>query len=161
MTKTKKKMFKTTSTVHLENLSDDGDWNSFMDILKQQDQFTSAYVEKVRISFVQDNQLSTATGEIVPWSPCLFAAATNSTLSDTTPGDNSKYIIASGASRGGGGTVTLNLNRRIVLNEIDPESGEAAIRLFIKNPDVTAIVGDLKVYLVIETFGRWHKTQAL
>ena len=159
----KKKMFKQTSTVHLENLSDDGNWNSFMDILKQQDQFTSAYVEKVRITFVQDNQLTTSTGAVVPWTPMLFAAATIEEFSDDPDDytDESKYIISSGATRGGGGTVTLNLNRRIVLNEIDKESGEAAIRLFVKNPDVTALVGDLKIFLIIETYGRWHRTAVL
>ena len=156
----RKKMFKQTSTVHLENTSDDGNWNSFMDILKQQDQFTSAYIEKVRITFLQSEDGSSLTAH-TPWLPVMFAAATSSTLSDSTPGDNSKYIIASGAGRGGGGTVTLNLDRRIVLNEIDQESGEAAIRLFIKNPEVTQFAGDVKFYLIIETFGRWHKTAAL
>ena len=156
-----RKMFKQTSTVHLEDTSDDGEWNSFMDILKQQDQFTSAYVEKVRISFIQREPLESVT-DSYGWMPVMFAAATSSTLDNSTPSDNSKYVIASGASRGGGGTVTLNLNRRIVLNQIDAESGEAAIRLFIKNPDFPDFTGgNAKFYLIIETYGRWHKTQAL
>ena len=156
----KKKMFKQTSTLHLENLSDSGNWNSFADILKQQDQFTSAYVEKVRISFLQTEAMSYG-GQFYPlgWNPVMFGAATAETLDNSSA--DSEYLIASAASRGGGGTVTLNLDRRIVLNQIDPESGEAAIRLFIKCPDISTAVGDMKATLIIETWGRWHTVEAL
>ena len=151
-------MFKQTSTVHLENVSDAGLWNSFATIFKQQDQFTSAYVDKVRISFIQEDQLSSNLG-VIPWLPVMFAAANSSTLSNT-PSANDQNILASSAGRGGG-VVTLNIGRRIVTNEIDDESGEGAIRLFIKASDPTQLSGDGQFYLIVETYGRWHRTESL
>jgi len=152
-------MFKTTSTVHLENVSDAGLWNSFATIFKQQDNFKSAYVDKVRITFVQEDQLTTATGAVIPWLPVMFAAANSSTLSNT-PSNNDQNIICAAGGRGGG-TVTLNIKRRIVTNEVDEESGDGAIRLFIKASDPTQLSGDGQFYLIIETYGRWHRCDSL
>ena len=158
----KRKMFKQMATLHLEDLSDVGNWNSFLDILKQQDQFKSAYIDKVRISFLQDESLTwpPSTGSVIPWVPVLFAAHTNEALEGSS--SDSDFILASGASRGGGGTVTLDIKRRIVLNQIDPESGEAAIRLSVKNPNVGVYAeGNLQLWVLVETYGRWHTTKAL
>ena len=164
-----KNMFKTTATVHLENTSDAGNWNSFLELGKQQDHFKSAYIDKIRITAIQSEQLNSAvavgtdpTGPM--FVPAMFAVSNKTSLDDSTPSNNSPYIIAAGAIRGGGGSVTLSVKRRIVVNEMDSESGEAMLRLFIKNPSLDKLLiggGDCKFYLIIETWGRWHRSVAL
>ena len=156
----RKKMFKQTSTCHIENTSDTGLWNSFMDILKQQDSFTSAYVDYVKISYIQEEQVGSAVGDQNLLLAPLFAAATSSTLS-ATPSNNSGYIISSAGGTVGGGTVYLPIKRRITKNEIDEEAGFGMIRLFIANMDLSTGYSDAKFNLIVETYGRWHKTQAL
>ena len=131
-----------------------------MDILKQQDSFTSAYVDYVKISYIQEEQIAgTGLATAVQIAP-LFAAATSSTLS-STPSNNSGHIIASAGGTVGGGTVYLPIKRRITLNEIDEEAGYGTIRLFVANMDLATGYTDAKFHLIVETYGRWHKTQAL
>ena len=160
MSRNGKRMFKQVSICHIENSADDGAWNSFADLKKQQNSFSSAYIDYVKISYIQEEQVGSAVGEQNLLLAPLFAAATSSTLS-TTPSNNSPLIISSAGGTVGGGTVYLPIKRRIVLNEIDPESGEAMIRLFIANMDLSTGYSDAKWHLIVETYGRWHKMDPL
>ena len=155
-----KRMFKQTTLCHIENASDTGAWNSFADLKKQQDAFTSAYIDYVKISYIQEEQVGSPVGDQDLLLAPLFAAATSSTLS-STPSSNVNHIIAAAGGTLGGGTVYLPIKRRIVLNELDEESGEAMIRLFVKNMDLSTGYSDAKWHIVMETYGRWHKTEAL
>ena len=157
----KRNMFKQTSTVHLENTGTSGNWNSFMDIVKQQDQFKSAYVDKVRISFVMHDQRSSAGIPEPSQFGVLFAAATSSALDSSTPSNNDTRIISAGSS--GTATckpVTLWLKRRIVVNEVDQDSGQGVVRLFCRTTDPVSS-SNVQLYCIVETWGRWHDTQAL
>ena len=156
----KKRMFKQTSTVHLENVGEDGNWNSFLRILKQQDQMTSAYIDYVKVSFIRADQQS-VIGVNDSSLGVMFCASTASNLSNSDPASNSKYIISSNSSN----TTTcepvyLSIKRSVRANEIDPEAGFGAIDLFVRTTDPSG-GSDVNLYVITEVFGRWHKTESL
>ena len=68
-----KSMFKTVSNMHAEILPDRS-WNSFLRIDKMQDSFNSAYVDKVRISYIYDSE------ESEPNLGLMFVASLDNTL---------------------------------------------------------------------------------
>ena len=146
-------MFKTISNVHAETVND-SDWSSFLVIDKQQDSMSSCYVEKARISFVvNQEEAEVNTG-------FLFVASTDSTLDSTTPANNDGRIISASASRGGAGVVSLDISRRIESNATGTEGLGAAppIYLHIRSAEIGEATA---AYLVVETWGRWHKATSL
>jgi len=140
----------------------EADWSSFLKLEKQDPSMKSAYVDKVRISWVIDSDESTD-----PNQGLLFVASHDATLNSTTPSANDGQIIAASASRGGAGVVTLDIKRRItvdydgadaqILELLEGTSG-APIYLHAYKADTGAAAN---FYLVIETWGRWFSAESL
>ena len=156
MAKRRTKMFKQISNVHVENVSD-GDWSSFLTLEKQDPSMTSAYIDKVRISWVQTTELSSSDSNGL-----LFVASHDIALDSSTPSNNDGNIIASTASRGLGGVVTLDIKRRITLADVS----NTEIRALLEGSTGAPIWlhvhkatngGTQNFLLVIETYGRWFK----
>ena len=147
------KMFKTISNVHAETVND-SDWSSFLVINKQQDSMTSCYVDKVRISWiVNQEETEVNTG-------FLFVASTDSDLDSAVPGNNDGKIISASASRGGAGVVSLDIKRRVESQNLNSEGLGALppIYLHIRSAEIGEATS---AYLVVETWGRWHKATSL
>jgi len=161
MARRKNKLFKTTSVMHAETVAD-LDWSSFAVLEKQQDMFNSAYIEKVRISYVAYEEEDEVNYGF------LFVASLDSALDSSTPGNNDGQIIASGTGRGGAATTTLDIKRSIRSNVSD--NADAAITAL---QQVTAgspiylhvhsskLGEQTKILMTVEVFGRWHKCTAL
>ena len=154
-------MFKQISNVHLETVNEN-DWSSFLKLEKQDPSMKSAYIDKVRISWVIATDESTD-----PNQGLLFVASHDSTLDSSTPSNNDGQIISASASRGGAGVVTLDIKRRIT---IDYDSADAAILELLEGSAGAPIYlhaykadtgAAADFYLVIETFGRWFTAQSL
>ena len=150
MARKRKKMFKQLAVTHLESIGTAGSWNSFLRIEKQQAQMIAAYVDKARISF----NLNTDISESNPGG-YLFVA-TNS-FTDPTDGE---VISASAVGRLGGGVVTLPIERLIRRNEDDNESGEGYVYLWVRSTNMSSSTG-VALDLVAEVWGRWHSIVAL
>ena len=149
----KKSMFKTVSNIHAETVND-SDWSSFAVILKQQDSMKSCYADKCRISWVvNQEETEVNTG-------FLFVASTDSTLDSSVPANNDGRVISASASRGGAGVVSLDLRRRIEANTTGTEGlgANPPIYLHIRSAEIGEATS---VYLVVETWGRWHKVESL
>ena len=147
-----KSLFKTVSNVHLETLPDQT-WNSCLRIDKMQDSFNSAYVEKVRISFVLNQE------ETEPNVGLLFASSLDDTMSGTAS-DNDGRIISASATNGAAGVITLPIKRSVRSNETPSDTSEAGNPIYIHLRGV-AIGESTTVLMVIETWGRWHKATSL
>ena len=155
-------MFKQISNVHVETVGDQ-DWSSFLKLEKQDPTMKSAYIDKIRISWVIDSD----EGADAQGQGLLFVASHDLALDSTTPSNNDGQIIAASASRGGGGVITLPINRRItidydgdnahVLEMLEGTTG-APVYLHLYKSDNTQ---STNVYLVIETWGRWFSATSL
>ena len=145
-------MYKQLNIAHVETLGSAGSWNSFCKLLKQQAGMSSAYVDKVKLSWIiQDVEPSPSSLGL------LFACSTKETMSNTEA-DNDGTIVSARGGSAIAGTVTLDLRRRIVDDDFDENSGENALMLHMKPTDTTEA---LSIVIVIETWGRWHTTQAV
>ena len=118
-----------------------------------QDSFNSAYVEKVRISFVLNQE------ETEPNVGLMFASSLDDTLSGTASANDGRIISAS-ASNGAAGVVTLPIKRSVRSNETPSDTTEAGNPIYIHLRGV-AIGESTTVLMVIETWGRWHKATSL
>ena len=147
----KRKMFKTIDLAKFENLGTAGGWNPLADLLKQQAGMKSAYVDKLRISFILEGDSSGSTDKHLGY---MFAVSTRDTMS-AVDADNSQYIVGCSASRGGGGVVTIPVNRTIRDNSFDATSGTNALRLHCRMTDTGS--ESYNVTMIIETWGRWHQ----
>ena len=157
----KSKMFKQISNVHLETV-EEADWSSFLKLEKQDPSMKSAYIDKVRISWLLD----TDEGDD-PNNALLFVASHDNALDSTTPANNDGNIIAATASRGGGGVATLNISRRITIDydgassdTLDLLRGTSGAPVFLhaRKSDTGS---QSNYYLVIETWGRWFSATSL
>ena len=145
----KRKMFKTLTNGHLENLGSGGAWRLFATIDKQQTQLTSAFLDKVRISYLLDE--SPTTGDAAQ-SGITFVASIEDSLVDAPISNNDGKIIAAAAGRLIGGTVTLDVKRSIKSNAEEIGRADGPIYLFCRNTDGLSTT-NLQVY--VETHGRW------
>ena len=153
-----RRMFKQISNVHLETVAD-SDWSSFLKLDKQQDGITSAYIEKVRISYVvaeEENEVAQGM---------LFVASHDNALDSTTPANNDGQIISASASRGGGGVCTLDIRRSIKMNYDGADAQVLSLLQGSSGPiylhAYSAEIGEqTQVYLVIETWGRWFAAES-
>ena len=158
----KAKLFKQISNVHLEAVVDD-DWSSFLKLTKQDPAMKSAYIDKVRVSWV----LGTDEGGDNAGQGVLMVASHDDALDSTTPSNNDGNIICSSASRGAGGVITLDVRRRITMDYVGSNaevqklltgSSGAPIYLHVRR----ALTGqNASLYLVIETYGRWFEAESL
>ena len=149
---TKGNLFKTVSTVHVESIAN-ATWSSFAVLDKMQDSFSSAYIEKVRISFVLNEE------ESEPNTGLLFVSSLDNTMSATASA-NDGQIISATASRGGGGVATLPIARIIRNNASVSNSSQAGDPIYLHVR--AANIGETTaVYMVIETWGRWHKCESI
>ena len=152
MADSKRSMFKTISNVHLETLPDQT-WNSCLRVDKMQDSFNSAYVDKIRISFVLNQE------ETEPNVGLMFATSLDDTLSATASSNDGKIISAS-ATNGPAGVVVLPVKRSVRSNETPSDTSEAGNPIYVHLRGV-AIGESTTVLMVIETWGRWHKATSL
>ena len=158
MARRRSKMYKQISNVHLEAVGDDGDWSSFMIYKKQDNSMTSAYIDKIRISWClgeEDNPNSKQQG-------FLFASSLDSALDSTTPSNNDGNIISATASRGGAGVAVLDIKRRITSNESQHSTQESTAGWPIYLHVRSSQIGEpTEVYLIVETWGRWFSATSL
>ena len=152
-------MFKQISNVHVESVSDN-DWSSFIKYEKQDPSMKSAYIDKVRISFVTLSGTERDSG-------LLFVASHDDALDSSTPSNNDGYMIASGASRGGGGVVTLDIKRRITMDYVGTNAevqklltGSSGAPIYLHVHKASAESAQ-NFYLVVETWGRWFTAESL
>jgi len=107
----------------------------------------------VRISFVA------AEEEAEPNVGVLFVASLDNTMS-ATAADNDGQIISATASRGAGGVTTLMIDRRVTSNEVNSNSSQAGDPIYLHARAAT--IGETtSLYLVVETWGRYHKVTSL
>ena len=153
-------MFKQISNVHLEDVAQNNDWSSFLKLEKQDPSMRSAYIDKVRVSWILETENTDNVG-------CLFVASHDNALDSTTPANNDGNVIAASASRGAGGVVTLDIKRRITIDydgastdtlDLLRGTSGAPVFLHIMTTDIDSTVG---VYLVVETWGRWFTAESL
>nr|AGA18331.1 hypothetical protein [uncultured marine virus] len=161
MARRRSKMFKQVSNVHLETV-EEADWSSFLKLEKQDPSMKSAYIDKIRISWLLD----TDEGDD-PNNAILFVASHDDALDSSTPANNDGYVISATASRGGGGVVTLDIKRRITMDYVGSNaevqklltgSSGAPIYLHARKSDTGS---QSNYYLVIETWGRWFDATSL
>jgi len=142
-------MFKQLALVKTENIGHTGGSYAIAAIKKQQDQFVSAYVDKVRIAYHLDvNDSPTDRPDQVGIS---FYASTSGTSNP-----DSSNLIAVSATRGYGGTVTLDLKRAVRENEYDDDSGMGQIAIWVSCSDLDLAAGDVTLNAALEAYGRWH-----
>ena len=154
------KMYKSIANLHVEDTGQVGAWNSFLKINKQENTQSQSggTIDKIRISYILRDR---TTGNASSGScGALFAASINDTLS-ATPSANNNVIMASSASRLGGGVVTLNLDKyKVRDNAEDLGRKDGPIWLFVKTTDLDS-TDNTELELIVETHGRWITTQAL
>ena len=147
--------------MHAETVADQ-DWSSFAVLEKQQDMFSKAYVEKVRISYVAYEEEDEVNYGF------LFCASLDPALDSTTPANNDGQIIASGTGRGGAATTTLDIKRAIrsnrsanassVIDDLQQVTAGSPIYLHVHS---SKLGEQTKILMTVEVFGRWHKCTAL
>jgi len=122
----------------------------------------SAYVDKVRISWVLDSDEPGGENEGL-----LFVASHDFALDSTTPGNNDGNIIAATATRGAAGVSTLDIKRRITTNYDGASADTLTLLEGMSGAPVylhcfKAETGsDASFYMVIETWGRWFSQESL
>jgi len=148
----RRSMFKTISTTKLENLGATGGWNTVASLEKQQASFKSAYIDKVRVSYIVEGD---SAGAFNANFGTLWVVTTSGTILSATDADNTGLILTASASRQGGGVITLPVKRRIVDNDFDTNSGENALSIQCRATDIGS--ASVNITMVIETWGRWHR----
>jgi len=157
----KSRMFKQISNVHVENVSDN-DWSSFLRLEKQDPSMRSAYIDKIRISWVTTTELTDGHNP----EGLLFVASHDIALDSSTASNNDGNVIAASASRGGAGVVTLDIKRRITTGDVSDVDIRALLEQTTGAPIWLHVHkatngGAQNFLLVIETFGRWFKATSL
>ncbi len=161
--KRRSKMYKQISNVHVESVTSQ-DWSSFLYLEKQDASMKSAYIDKVRISWVQDSD----EGDDAGGEGIIFCASLDDALNSTTPATNDGNIIAATASRGGGGVVTLDIKRRITV-DYDGSSadtlqllkGMAGAPIYLHCYKSNTGAQSTNFYLIVEVWGRWFSATSL
>ena len=153
MARSSSNLFKITSNVHNETIASN-DFSSFLKLDKLQDSFNSAYIEKVRISYIsgeddaEDNQ------------GFLFIASLDDALDSSTPANNDGQVISASASNGSGGVVTLPIKRRITTNETASNESGSGFPIYL-HVRAASTGSQQRCYMVVETWGRLHRATSL
>ena len=151
----RKRMFKELALVKAENIGHTGGSLQIAKLLKQSAQFTSAYVDKVRISYHYD--ASDTFGADTPSNligSTFYVTTTNASV------PSSANVVSATGSRGFGGTITLDVKRRIVDNDYDDDSGNHALCIWVQTSNVDMAAGDITGNFVLEVMGRWHSVES-
>ena len=147
----KKKMFKELTNAELAGLGSTGQWQLFATIDKQQTQITSAYLEKVRISYML---YDTPTTGSAAQAGIMFCASIEDSLDSSVAGNNNGKIISAAAGRLIGGTVVLDVKRSIKSNAEEVGRADGPIYLFVRNTDGLTTTNALTT---LESHGRYIK----
>ena len=148
-------MFKELALIKAENIGHTGGSVVIAKLLKQSAQFTSAYIDKVRISYHYDASDTFGTD-----TPSNLIGSTFYVTNSNTSVPSSSNVVSATGSRGFGGTITLDVKRRIVDNDYDDNSGNQALALWVQTTDVDMPAGDITGNFCIEVMGRWHKVES-
>ena len=151
MARRKSKTYKQLSLVDSENIGHTGAFAVLAKLEKQQGAMRSAYIEKIRISYILD--VTDTSADATPLLKNLGLVWTVCT--DSGNPATGKIVSASG-SRGNGGVVTLDVRRRIVDNDYDADSGVGALALGVESTNPDLDTGDVYLKAYIEVWGRWH-----
>ena len=161
MARRKSKMFKQISNVHIESVADT-DWSSFLKLEKQDPSMRSAYIDKIRISYVLNSEESTGENQGL-----MVVASYDAALDSTTAANNDGNVIAATARHGNAGTISLPIQRRIT---VDYDGASADTLTLLQGMSGAPIYLHLQksttgsteaFYLVIETWGRWFSATSL
>ena len=150
----RKRMFKELALVKAEGLGHTGGSLQIAKLLKQSAQFTSAYIDKVRISYHYD--FTDTFGADVP-SNLIGTTFYCTTTNVSTP--SSSTLVSATGGNGAGGTITLQVQRRITDNDYDDDSGSGALCVWAQTSNVEMAAGDVNGNFAIEVFGRWHSVE--
>ena len=151
MARKKRKMYKSLALVKTENVGHTGGQYVIAKVQKQQNQITSAWLEKLRIAFHIDASDDMASANRPPFFGGQFYLAT----SDSSI--NTDTVLTSTGFDGFGGTCTLRADRAIRDNAEDNTEADGILYLWIATTDLNLQSGDLTGSFAIEAHGRWHE----
>ena len=151
----RRRMFKAFSRLETENVGHTGAAVALCSITKQQSGMTSAYLDKVRYSFIADVTDTAPEEESGPPLPKNLGYLFWLSTSDTST--SQEFLISASATRGNGGVVSLECKRPIKVDATDSDSGFGRVTLWVEttNPDLFA--GDITLRGYVEAYGRWHE----
>jgi len=147
----KKRMYKSLALVKTENIGHSGGNYLLAYVKKQQDQITSAWLEKLRVSFHLDSTDDLAGAN----RPQFFGGQLYLATSDSSL--NTDTVITSTGFSGFGGTTTLRADRAIRDNAEDNKEADGPIFLWVSTTDLNLQAGDITGNFTIEAMGRWHE----
>ena len=150
MARRRAKMYKQTTIAKYEELGTGGSWNNIALLRKQEAAFTSAYIDKIRISYILEGDTGFTDADKAG---VLWVVSNKETLSGTDA-SNSGYLISSSAGRLQNGVVTLPVGRRVTDNDFDSNSGHNALMIHARTTDTGE--ENPALTMVIEVWGRWH-----
>ena len=151
MARKKRRMYKSLALVKTENIGHTGGNIVIAKVTKQQNQITSAYLEKLRVSYHMDSSDDLAGANRPAFFGGQFTVATsNTTLSSDT-------VVTSTGFRDFGGTCSLSVGRSIRDNATDTLEADGILYLWVSTTDLNLQAGDITGNFTIEAHGRWHE----
>ena len=144
-----RKMFKQLARLEEQNVGHTGSATVLCAFEKQQDGMVSAYLDKVRYSFVAD--ISGYESDKIQNLGYLFWLSTSNSDS------SSEFVISASAARGNGGVISLDCKRSIKENSANPDTGFGRVYLWCSTTDPDLTAGDITIHGYVEAFGRWHQ----
>ena len=148
----KKRMYKSVNMIKAENIGHTGGRYLLAYVEKQQDSFTSAWLEKLRVSFHMNSSDDLASAN----RPAFFGGQFLVTTQQSAVPDSDNLITATGFN-GFGGTCTLSVKRAIRDNAEDTTEGDGRLYLWVETTDLNLQAGDITGDFTIECHGRWQK----
>ena len=153
----RRRMFKAFSRLETENIGHTGAAVALCSITKQQSGMTSAYLDKVRYSFIADVTDTNWSADVENSAPLAKNIGYLFWLSTSDTSTSQEFLISASATRGNGGVVSLECKRPIKVDATDSDSGFGRVTLWVEttNPDLAA--GDITLRGYVEAYGRWHE----
>ena len=144
-----RRMFKQLARLEEQNVGHSGGATVLCAFEKQQDGMVSAYLDKVRYSFVAD--IAGYESTKIQNLGYLFWLSTSSVSA------GEEFTISATATRGNGGIVSLDCKRSIKENDANPDTGFGRVYLWCETTDPDLTAGDITIRGYVEAFGRWHQ----
>ena len=144
-------MYKSLALVKTENIGHTGGSYLIASVKKQQNQITSAWLEKLRVSYHMDasDDMGSANRPAFFGGQFYLATSDSSLTSDT--------VVTSTGFRDFGGTCTLSAKRAIRDNAEDNTEADGILYLWVSTTDLNLQNGDITGNFTIEASGRWHE----